>query len=139
MSVSLLFSQEALKDSFTCDDLVTDYVCVCLQLGEALQTSTQAAAELSLQQKLRQDSEVRVEELEESLLEKEQELQRQEVLITRLQGEVRLHRYSVLTQHNVFHFCPSVAVFFQGHRNCLFLEYAPCGHFPKPTMKTCPL
>lgn len=50
--------------------------------------STQATAELSLQQKLREDSELRVEELEESLLEKEQELQRQQVLVSRLQGEV---------------------------------------------------
>lgn len=62
---------------------------VCLQLAEALQSTTQSAAELSLQQKLREDSELRVEELEESLLEKEQELQRQLILISKLQGEVR--------------------------------------------------
>lgn len=60
-----------------------------MQLAEALQSTSQAAAELSLQQKLREDSELRVEELEESLLEKEQELQRQHVLIGKLQGEVR--------------------------------------------------
>ncbi|XP_068562106.1 cingulin-like protein 1 [Cebidichthys violaceus] len=59
-----------------------------LELGEALQVSTQATAELSLQLKLREDSQLRVEELEESLLEKEQELQRQQILIGRLQGEV---------------------------------------------------
>lgn len=50
--------------------------------------SSQAQAELSLQQKLREDSELRLEEMEESLLEKEQELQRQQLLISRLQGEV---------------------------------------------------
>lgn len=71
-------------------------LCYCTQLAEALQSTTQAAAELSLQQKLREDSELRVEELEESLLEKEQELQRQHILIARLQGEVRCAvRYSV--------------------------------------------
>nr|XP_046232034.1 myosin-9-like isoform X2 [Scatophagus argus] len=58
------------------------------ELGDALQSSTQAAAELSLQQKLREDSQMRVDELEESLLEKEQELQRLQVLVSRLQGEV---------------------------------------------------
>ncbi|XP_070707122.1 cingulin-like protein 1 [Pempheris klunzingeri] len=58
------------------------------ELGEALQMSTQAAAELNLQQKLREDSQLRVEELEESLLEKEQELQRLQALVSRLQGEV---------------------------------------------------
>lgn len=101
--------------------------------------STQSAAELSLQQKLREDSELRVEELEESLLEKEQELQRQQVLVSRLQGEVRLHSYSVLTQHNnvvlraifsVFHFCPHIAVFLRPQIH--FLRYPPCGRFPKP-------
>lgn len=61
---------------------------MCLQLGEALQVSTQAAAELSLQQKLREDDKLRVEELEESLLEKEQELQRLQTLVSKLQGEV---------------------------------------------------
>ncbi|TNM92405.1 hypothetical protein fugu_019417 [Takifugu bimaculatus] len=58
------------------------------ELAEALQVSSQAQAELSLQQKLREDSELRLEEMEESLLEKEQELQRQQSLISRLQGEV---------------------------------------------------
>ncbi|XP_039636357.1 cingulin-like protein 1 isoform X2 [Perca fluviatilis] len=58
------------------------------ELAEALQVSTQATAELSLQQKLREDGQLRVEELEESLLEKEQELQRLQLLVSRLQGEV---------------------------------------------------
>ncbi|XP_075885380.1 uncharacterized protein LOC142890323 isoform X2 [Nelusetta ayraudi] len=58
------------------------------ELAEALQSTTQSATELSLQQKLREDSELRVEEMEESLLEKEQELQRQLILISKLQGEV---------------------------------------------------
>ncbi|KAG7235615.1 hypothetical protein INR49_002425, partial [Caranx melampygus] len=44
------------------------------ELAEAIQTSTQAAAEMSLQQKLREDAQIRVEELEESLLEKDQEV-----------------------------------------------------------------
>ena len=64
------------------------HVCVCSQLEDALQISTQAAAELSLQQKLRDDGQQRVEELEETLLEKEQELQRLQLLVNRLQGEV---------------------------------------------------
>lgn len=55
--------------------------------------SSQAQAELSLQQKLREDSELRLEEMEESLLEKEQELQRQQSLISRLQGEVLILQY----------------------------------------------
>uniref|UniRef100_UPI003AAACF0C uncharacterized protein n=1 Tax=Centroberyx gerrardi TaxID=166262 RepID=UPI003AAACF0C len=58
------------------------------ELGDALQTATQAAAELSLQQKLREDAQLRVEELEESLLEKDQELQRLQGIVNRLQGEV---------------------------------------------------
>lgn len=62
---------------------------MCLQLGEAVQASTQASAELNLHQKLREDSQMRVEELEESLLEKEQELQKMQLLVNRLQGEVR--------------------------------------------------
>lgn len=61
---------------------------MCFQLAEALQSSTQAAAELNLQQKLRDDAQMRVDELEESLLEKEQELQRLQVLVIRLEGEV---------------------------------------------------
>ncbi|XP_077594032.1 uncharacterized protein LOC144210937 isoform X1 [Stigmatopora nigra] len=58
------------------------------ELAEALQNSTQSTAELNLQQKLRQDAQLRMEELEESLLEKEQELQRHQALIIRLQGDV---------------------------------------------------
>uniref|UniRef100_A0A3P9A581 Myosin tail domain-containing protein n=2 Tax=Esox lucius TaxID=8010 RepID=A0A3P9A581_ESOLU len=58
------------------------------ELSEALQTSTRASAELSLQQKLRDDAQLRVEELEESLLEKSQELQRAQETVNRLQGEV---------------------------------------------------
>lgn len=64
------------------------FLLLCPQLAEALQASSQIQAELSLQQKLREDSELRVEEMEESLLEKEQEVQRQQGLISRLQGEV---------------------------------------------------
>ncbi|CAG5867057.1 unnamed protein product [Menidia menidia] len=58
------------------------------ELGEALQASSQATAELNLQQKLRDDAQMRLEELEETLLEKEQELQRLQALVSRLQGEV---------------------------------------------------
>ncbi|XP_029299857.1 cingulin-like protein 1 isoform X1 [Cottoperca gobio] len=58
------------------------------ELAEALQVSTEAAIELSLHQKLREDSQQRVEELEEVLLEKELELQRLHTLVSRLQGEV---------------------------------------------------
>ncbi|XP_028274093.1 cingulin-like protein 1 isoform X2 [Parambassis ranga] len=58
------------------------------ELGEALQVSTQATVELKLQQKLREDDQLRVEELEESLLEKNQELQKLHALVSRLQGEV---------------------------------------------------
>ncbi|XP_077479661.1 uncharacterized protein LOC144091310 [Stigmatopora argus] len=58
------------------------------ELAEALQNSTQSTAELNLQHKLRQDAQLRMEELEESLLEKEQELQRHQALIIRLQGDV---------------------------------------------------
>lgn len=62
---------------------------MCFQLAEALQVSTQATATLHLQQKLREDSQLRVEELEESLLEKEQELQGLQTLVNKLQGEVQ--------------------------------------------------
>lgn len=72
-----------------------------LQLAEALQGSSQAQAELSLQQKLREDSELRLEEMEESLLEKEQELQRQQALIGRLQGEVLLHPMTTTRKSHV--------------------------------------
>uniref|UniRef100_UPI0037E8D690 myosin-9 n=1 Tax=Semicossyphus pulcher TaxID=241346 RepID=UPI0037E8D690 len=58
------------------------------ELSEALQVSSQATAELNLQQKLRDDGQLRVEELEETLLEKEQELQGLQTLVNRLQGEV---------------------------------------------------
>ncbi|XP_054614257.1 cingulin-like protein 1 [Dunckerocampus dactyliophorus] len=58
------------------------------ELAEALQMSSQSTAEFNLQQKLRQDAQLRVEELEESLLEKEQELQRLQAIVNRLQGEV---------------------------------------------------
>ena len=53
--------------------------------------STQASAELGLEQKLRADALLRVEELEESLLEKTQELQRVQLVVSRLQGEVGPH------------------------------------------------
>ncbi|KAM4634150.1 uncharacterized protein ACJ7VT_009490 [Polymixia lowei] len=58
------------------------------ELGEVIQASTQAGAELSLQQKLREDALLRVESLEDSLLEKDQELQRVQATVSRLQGEV---------------------------------------------------
>lgn len=64
---------------------------MCFQLSEALQASTQAAAELSLQQKLREDDQIRMEELEETILEKDQEVQKLQVLVTKLQGEVGFH------------------------------------------------
>lgn len=50
--------------------------------------STQANAEMNLQQKLREDAQMRLDELEESLLEKEQEEQKLQTLVTKLQGEV---------------------------------------------------
>lgn len=43
---------------------------------------------MGLQQKLREDAQIRMEELEESLLEKDQEVQRLEALVSKLQGEV---------------------------------------------------
>ncbi|XP_034565649.1 cingulin-like protein 1 isoform X2 [Notolabrus celidotus] len=58
------------------------------ELAEAMLVSSQATSELNLQQKLRDDGQLRVEELEESLLEKEQELLRLQTLVNRLQGEV---------------------------------------------------
>ncbi|KAG5272013.1 hypothetical protein AALO_G00160680 [Alosa alosa] len=58
------------------------------ELSDALQSSSQAGAELSLQQKLRADAQLRVEELEESLLEKDQEMFRLQEIISRLQGEI---------------------------------------------------
>ncbi|XP_019216863.2 uncharacterized protein LOC102082328 [Oreochromis niloticus] len=58
------------------------------ELGEAMAVSTQANADMNLQQKLREDAQMRVDELEESLLEKEQEVQKLQILVTKLQGEV---------------------------------------------------
>uniref|UniRef100_A0A3P8NAM0 Myosin tail domain-containing protein n=2 Tax=Haplochromini TaxID=319058 RepID=A0A3P8NAM0_ASTCA len=58
------------------------------ELGEAMAASTQANAEMNLQQKLREDAQMRLDELEESLLEKEQEVQKLQTLVTKLQGEV---------------------------------------------------
>ncbi|KAI1904874.1 hypothetical protein AGOR_G00010160 [Albula goreensis] len=58
------------------------------ELAAALQTSTQSTAELSLQQKLKNEAEARLEELEESLLEKNQELHLVQQTVSRLQGEV---------------------------------------------------
>ncbi|KAL4005071.1 hypothetical protein ACER0C_004784 [Sarotherodon galilaeus] len=58
------------------------------ELGEAMAVSTQANADMNLQQKLREDAQMRMDELEESLLEKEQEVQKLQILVTKLQGEV---------------------------------------------------
>ncbi|XP_047228343.1 cingulin-like protein 1 isoform X3 [Girardinichthys multiradiatus] len=58
------------------------------ELSEALQMATQNSAELSLQQKIREDAQMRVEELEEALLEKDQETQKLQLLVSKLQGEV---------------------------------------------------
>lgn len=58
------------------------------ELAEALQQSAQANTELGLQQKLRVDAQLRVEEMEESVLEKDQEVLRLQQIINRLQGEV---------------------------------------------------
>ncbi|XP_043090352.1 cingulin-like protein 1 isoform X2 [Puntigrus tetrazona] len=58
------------------------------ELADALQDGNQARAELNLQQKLRADVQLRVEELEESVLEKDQELLRLTQIVSRLQGEV---------------------------------------------------
>ncbi|XP_059398143.1 cingulin-like protein 1 isoform X2 [Carassius carassius] len=58
------------------------------ELADALQEGNQARAELSLQQKLRADDHLRMEELEESVMEKEQELLRLTQIVSRLQGEV---------------------------------------------------
>jgi hypothetical protein len=58
------------------------------QLGEAQQRATQASAELSLHQKLRDGDQLRVKELEETILEKGQELQRAQQTVSRLQGQV---------------------------------------------------
>ncbi|XP_052392725.1 cingulin-like protein 1 isoform X2 [Carassius gibelio] len=58
------------------------------ELADALQEVNQARAELSLQQKLRSDDLLRMEELEESVTEKDQELLRLTQIVSRLQGEV---------------------------------------------------
>ncbi|XP_064833350.1 cingulin-like isoform X1 [Oncorhynchus masou masou] len=58
------------------------------ELGEAQQRATQASAELSLYQKLRDGDQLRVKELEETILEKGQELQRAQQTVSRLQGQV---------------------------------------------------
>ncbi|KAK6322883.1 hypothetical protein J4Q44_G00076750 [Coregonus suidteri] len=58
-----------------------------IELGEALQKATQASAELSLHQKLRDDALLRVEELEETLLERGQELQTAQQTVSLLQGQ----------------------------------------------------
>ncbi|KAI7795586.1 putative cingulin-like protein 1 [Triplophysa rosa] len=59
-----------------------------IELADALQESNQARSELNLQQKLRADAQLRVEELEESILEKDQEVLRLTQIVSRLQGEV---------------------------------------------------
>ncbi|XP_018611379.1 cingulin-like protein 1 isoform X2 [Scleropages formosus] len=58
------------------------------ELGEALKAASQADAERRLYQKLKDDAQARVEELEESLLERAQELQKTQQTVIRLQGEV---------------------------------------------------
>ncbi|XP_071029943.1 cingulin-like protein 1 isoform X1 [Oncorhynchus clarkii lewisi] len=58
------------------------------ELAEAQQRATQASAELSLHQKLRDGDQLRVKELEETILEKGQELQRAQQTVSRLQGQV---------------------------------------------------
>ncbi|KAK2818845.1 hypothetical protein Q5P01_024406 [Channa striata] len=82
-----LQTDKGTKDKKT-SELSSNILRLETELAEAVQTSTQASVELSLQQKLRQDAELRLEELEESLLEKNQELQRLQALVNRLQGEV---------------------------------------------------
>lgn len=54
------------------------------------------SSELSLQQKLRVDTQLRVEELEECVLEKEQEIISLKQIVSRLQGEVyaRTHTHT---------------------------------------------
>nr|XP_015219456.1 PREDICTED: cingulin-like protein 1 [Lepisosteus oculatus] len=58
------------------------------ELAEALQAASQATAELNLHQKLKDDSQLRMKELEEGVLQKTQELQRAQQTVSRLQGEV---------------------------------------------------
>lgn len=85
-------------------NVVLCYV-VC-QLADALQESNQARSELSLHQKLRADAQLRVEELEESILEKDQELMRLTQIVSRLQGEVRNNTTQNTTQLITFHMYP---------------------------------
>uniref|UniRef100_A0A8C6UY18 Myosin tail domain-containing protein n=1 Tax=Neogobius melanostomus TaxID=47308 RepID=A0A8C6UY18_9GOBI len=58
------------------------------ELNEALQVAAQASSERNLQVKLREDTQIRVDELEEGLLAKQQEIDKLQILVTRLQGEV---------------------------------------------------
>uniref|UniRef100_A0A672GSW6 Myosin tail domain-containing protein n=2 Tax=Salarias fasciatus TaxID=181472 RepID=A0A672GSW6_SALFA len=69
-------------------ELHNDIIRLETELSDAMQASLQSSTELSLQQKLRADAQMRVDELEETLLEKEQEVQKLQVLVSRLQGEV---------------------------------------------------
>ena len=82
------------EDGYSMGRRWVQYMCVTFwslppQLEEALQKATQATAELSLQQKLRDDALLRVEEMEESLLERGQELQIAQQTVSRLQGQVK--------------------------------------------------
>ena len=61
---------------------------------------------MNLQQKLRQDAQLRVEELEETLLEKDQELHRLDDTVVRLQGEVRRHTWTHLYTTQPLHYTP---------------------------------
>ncbi|XP_072310781.1 uncharacterized protein [Eucyclogobius newberryi] len=58
------------------------------ELTEALQMASEASGERNLHMKLREDAQLRVEELEENLLNKEQEMDKLHILVTKLQGEV---------------------------------------------------
>lgn len=58
------------------------------ELSEALQAASQASSEKNLHLKLREDAQLRVDELEEELLTKEKENDRLQILITKLQEEV---------------------------------------------------
>ncbi|XP_023667466.1 uncharacterized protein [Paramormyrops kingsleyae] len=58
------------------------------ELGDALKAASQSAIELSLQQKLKNEAQLQVEELEESLLENTQELDKAQQIVRRLQGEI---------------------------------------------------
>ncbi|KAK7896031.1 hypothetical protein WMY93_021356 [Mugilogobius chulae] len=58
------------------------------ELSEALQMASQANVERNLQVKLREDTQLRVDELEERLMAKEQEIDKLQILVSKLQGEV---------------------------------------------------